>query len=343
MLIVLLGIICVIMAGYIIIELKSIIVPFFLALIISIILNPIIIFFEKKHIPELISILIVLIATFFVMFLIGQLINLNIKSFIANINLYEARFRSIVNKAVELFSIARSETIGGTENTRFPALSAIIQNTSIKDIVTSIVGSISSILSDTFLVLIYLLFLLIGRDRLVKKMDLAFKSKTSARLKEVIKKVNSQVNKYIITKTLISLLTGVLVTLVLWAFGVEFAFIWGLLTFLLNFIPNIGSIIASLFPIIFALVQFEKIIVVFWIALCLFLIQFIVGNILEPKIVGQSMGISPLVVLISLIFWGYAWGIIGMILAVPLSVLLKIILENISGLKPLSILISDQK
>jgi len=206
-----------------------------------------------------------------------------------------------------------------------------------------LLGIICVILSDTFLVLLYLLFLLLGRDRLLHNLDIAFKSELASTIKEVVRKTNTQINKYIITKIWISLFTGILVSLTLWLFGVEFAFIWGLLTFLLNFIPNIGSIIASLFPIVFSMVQFDNFVIVIWIASCLLLIQFLVGSVLEPKIIGHSMGISPVVVLFSLIFWGYAWGIIGMILAVPFAVMIKITMENISGLKPVSILISDHK
>jgi len=339
----LLGIICAILAGYILIEMKTVIVPFALALIISFILNPIIVFFQKRHIPEGLSILFVLILTFAILFMVGQLININVKSFLADVNQYETKYHDFKQSFLEIVSIAEGDYADSLKHKSFPAITAIIQNTSIKSIVTSILGSVSSILSDTFLVLLYLLFLLLSRDRLVHKLDIAFKSDTSSALKEIVKTITTQINKYIITKTWISLLTASLVTLVLWLFGVEFAFIWGLLTFLLNFIPNIGSIFATVFPAVFAFVQFDSLIPVVWVTLSLLLIQFLVGNIIEPKIIGQSMGISPIVVLFSLMFWGYAWGIIGMILAVPIAVLIKIIMDSISGLKPIGILISDYK
>lgn len=339
----LLGIICAILAGYILIEMKTVIVPFALALIISFILNPIIVFFEKKHIPEGISILVVLVLTFAILFLVGQLININVKSFLADVNQYEAKYHSFKQNFLEIISIAEGDYTDSLKSREYPAISAIIQNTSIKSLVTAILGSVSSILSDTFLVLLYLLFLLLSRNRLVHKLDIAFKSDTSSTLKEIVKTITTQINKYVITKTWISLLTASMVTLVLWLFGVEFAFIWGLLTFLLNFIPNIGSIFATLFPAVFAFVQFDTLMPVIWVTLCLFLIQFLVGNVIEPKIIGKSMGISPIVVLFSLMFWGYAWGIIGMILAVPFAVLIKIIMDNISGLKPIGVLISDYK
>jgi predicted PurR-regulated permease PerM len=239
-----------------------------------------------------------------------------------------------------------SKSIQGTANENLsetPGISAIFKDISIKDTVSSILRSISDILSDFFVVILYLVFLLIGRHGLISKFDLAFNSETSRRMKTIVKKINQEINKYIITKTLISLLTGGLVTMALWLFDVEFAFIWGLLTFLLNFIPNIGSLIATAFPIIFSIVQFDNILIVIWITAVLLLIQFLIGNVLEPKVVGKSTGISPVVVLFSLIFWGYVWGIVGMVLAVPIAVLIKIVLENISELKPLSVLMSDYK
>ena len=340
--IVLLGIICVAIVGFLAVEMQTLIVPFVLALLISFILNPIIQSLRNLHIPESLSIFIVLLATFLILFLVGQLVNMNIKSFIANFSQYEVRMKTITKKIIEVGSIFNSGVGIGENNSEFPALSAIIQNVSLRNMVTSILGSVSALLSDTFLVLLYLLFLLSGKGKLVQKLDLAFDTKIAVSIKEVILRVNREMNRYIVTKTLISLLTAGLVLIVLWLFGVEFAFVWALLTFALNFIPNIGSIIATLFPIVFALVQFDNTMTIVWIATCLLVIQTIVGNILEPKIVGKSMNLSPLVVLIALMFWGYAWGIVGMILAVPFAVLIKIIMENIPGLKPVSILMGDQ-
>ena len=343
MIIALLAIICVIIGGIIIIELKSLIVPFALALIISFILNPIINFFRDKHIPDGITILIVLLLTFLILVLVGQLVNLNIQSFIANFSQYESRLQVITKKITEILNIFNTQNPGADAKFNPATLSTIMQDISLRDIVTSILGSVSSLLSDTFLVLLYLLFLLIGKGKLVHKLDIAFDKKIAGRIKDVIFKVNKGMNRYILTKTMISLLTSILVLIVLWSFGVEFAFVWALLTFALNFIPNIGSIIATLFPIVFSIVQFNQIMIVVWIALSLLVIQTVVGNFLEPKIMGRSMNISPLVVLLSLMFWGFAWGIIGMILAVPIAVFGKTVMENISGLKPFSILMGDHQ
>ena len=129
--------------------------------------------------------------------------------------------------------------------------------------------------------------------------------------------------------------------IVLSIFGVEFVLIWGLLTFLLNFIPNIGSIISTVLPVIIALVQFENPATALWIFLILLGIQVIIGNILDPKFVGKSIHISPMTVLMSLLIWGWIWGVIGMFLSVPITVMLKIIFENITELKFLSTLMEE--
>ncbi|TFG94823.1 MAG: AI-2E family transporter [Calditrichales bacterium] len=339
----LLGVISVVLVGFVLIELQTIIIPLVVAAILSLIFDPMIAFFEKRRIPEAISILIVITISFLVFFVIGQLINLNVRAFVANSTQYEERFKMVIKGVLEVFSVASAQAKSdgvGLSNT-YPTISAIIDGLSIKSIVTATLKSVSSIVSNIFLVMIYLLFLLVGRNSLVNKLDIAFDKSTAGKMRSIALAIKKQINKYVITKTLISLLTGGLVGITLWLFGLEFAFIWGLLTFMLNFIPNIGSFIATFFPLAFALVQFDSYLTVGWVAIVLFAIQFVIGSVLEPKIVGNSMDISPVVVLFSLIFWGYAWGIIGMILAVPFAVLLKIIFENISGLKPIGILMSS--
>ena len=115
-----------------------------------------------------------------------------------------------------------------------------------------------------------------------------------------------------------------------------------ILTFLFNFIPNIGSFAASLLPVLFAMIQFNNSVLVLWLAVCLIGIQFIFGNIIEPKIMGESINLSAVVILFALLFWGFVWGIPGMFLAVPMTVILKIVFENIDQLKPVAILMSGK-
>ena len=137
---------------------------------------------------------------------------------------------------------------------------------------------------------------------------------------------------YLLIKTLMSLITGAIIAIVLALMGVDFPLLWGALAVLLNYIPTIGSIIAAVPPILLSLVQLGP-----WYALgvtILFLaVNMIIGNILEPAFTGKQLGLSPLVVFISLLFWGWVWGPTGMILSVPLTMIIKIIMENTEGMR----------
>jgi predicted PurR-regulated permease PerM len=143
-----------------------------------------------------------------------------------------------------------------------------------------------------------------------------------------------------LTKTLTSLADAILVTVVLWIIGVDFALLWGFVTFVLNFIPNIGSIIATILPFVASLLQFNTLAVPLLVLFLLGSIQMLMGNVVEPRWMASSLNLSALLVLFSLIFWGWLWGGLGMILAVPLTSTLKIIFENVNALKPIAILMS---
>jgi predicted PurR-regulated permease PerM len=138
--------------------------------------------------------------------------------------------------------------------------------------------------------------------------------------------VISQVQRYLAVKTAISLVTGILITIMTMAFGLRFALVWGLIAFLLNYIPNIGSIIAAIPAAVFALVQLG-LVPALLIAAGYLVINTILGNIVEPNLVGQTLGLSTLVVFLSLVFWGWVWGPLGMLLSVPLTMIIKIMLE----------------
>jgi predicted PurR-regulated permease PerM len=225
---------------------------------------------------------------------------------------------------------------GNTEG-RFQLLTSI-REFSVHRIILNMLGSLLNFLSNSFLVLLFLLFILIGRNQLIQKVQLAFESETAIRIASMLKNINQQIQRYLIAKSLISLGTGFLFYAVLRIFNVEFAIIWGLLAFLLNFIPNIGSVIATILPLPIIYIQFGHFAPVFWVGLLLTGIQAVIGNFLDPRIVGKSLHLSPLLVLFSLIFWGWLWGFIGMFLAVPIAVVIKIIFENTQSLKFMSVL-----
>jgi predicted PurR-regulated permease PerM len=175
------------------------------------------------------------------------------------------------------------------------------------------------------------------------KLEAAFNNR-SDRIFRMGQDVISQITRYLTAKFFISLGTGIITATGLFFIGVEFAILWGVIAFILNFIPVLGSIVAGVSTSIFALAQFwpQPVPVILTVALIL-TINMVIGNFLDPKIIGEHVGISPLMVLISLSIWGYIWGFVGAILAVPMTVIIKIICENIPIMEPVSILIGSKR
>lgn len=340
-----LGILSAIAVGAVLYYTRSIVLPLALAVFFSYILNPLITFFEKKKMPSFIAITLAIIITFIFLNVCGILIYGSIKSFAADFPKYESRVTNMYHDVMRFLDIPQtpqtaSEPEGGD---RFGILQDI-QNLSISGIILKTLGSILNFLSNTALVMLFLIFLLIGRKQLINKIEFAFKPGVSTKIATIITNINREIQKYLVAKTLISFVTGLLVTIVLILFDVQFALVWGMLTFLLNFIPSIGSVIATVLPLSVAFFQYnDNLIMLLWIALILVAIQFTIGNLIDPRVVGQSLNLSPLVVLFSLIFWGWLWGIIGMFLAVPIAVIAKIIFENIDSLRFLSVLMSAKR
>ena len=204
-------------------------------------------------------------------------------------------------------------------------------------------GSAVSLLSNLILVMIFMIFILLGSPYFTYKLRKAFSSSGAERIDVVLQGISSQISRYLLIQTLISATTAILV----WGFlaffvSLDFAITWGLLAFFLNFIPTIGSIIASVPPILLALVQFYPDLGPFFTAgLGLLLIQVVMGNILTPKFMGDHLNISPVVVLISLLLWGWIWGVAGALLSVPIIAVIKIICENVPALAPLSALMGS--
>jgi AI-2 transport protein TqsA len=339
----LLAVICIVCIGFILSAAKSIVLPLAFAVFLNYILSPLIGLFERLKIPGVISSLLAILTTFLAMFFLGIMISNSIENFAEALPKYQARINAITLNTLKILNIPPEVFNSATGWTNDPKISAVLGDFSITGIISSILGSVTTFLSNLFLVLLFLLFILMGRNQLVKKLGHAFEPEMSKKVSGIILNINKEIQKYLIAKTLISLATALLAMLVLSLFGVQFVLIWGILTFLLNFIPNIGSVIATILPLAIAFIQFDKPIMVLWIALCLISIQMLIGNIVDPKVVGRSLNLSPIVVLFSLMFWGWLWGIIGMFLSVPIAVMIKIIFENIKQLRFASVLMSDNR
>lgn len=325
-------IIVIFLGGVVLREAKPVLFPFFLAVFLSFILYPIQDFLTRKKIPRAVSIILILLITFSVIYLLGALFYSTGKTFAAEFPSYGQKIDSILISVQQRLNLPFDiETIDWASQ---------VNLTRLGNLLFSSLGPFFSFLSNLFLILIFLIFILAGRGRTKSKLQNFLSNKRSKTIIDVIHKIDTQVQKYLAIKTVVSLFTGVFVTIILLLFGVDFAIIFGFLTFLLNYIPNVGSFIATAFPVFIALFQFDSIWPAFWILLILISIQMIMGNFIEPRLMGHGLGLSPLVVLFFLFFWGWLWGIPGMILAVPIAAIVKIVCDNVPELKFIAVLMT---
>ena len=311
--------------------LKPILIPFLIAVMLSYILYPFVERLSKYKIPRIITLLVVFLIALGALGKIVEILISNIISLSGNFPEYKTQFSALLND----YSL------------QYPWLESILENIKgmlfslpIGGYTNSLINSSVNFFSNTFLILLFVTYLVLSIHSYPAKIQKAFSGTKGTYILKVWSDINRDIRKYLDIHTLISLATGISVGLVCWLFGVPFAFLWGFLAFVLNYIPTIGSIVASIPPVITAAVVLG-IYPAIWVTVLMIVIQLIWGNIVEPKFAGKSLGLSSLTILLSLVFWGWLWGIVGTILAVPIASMIKIICENIDALKPISELMGD--
>ena len=207
--------------------------------------------------------------------------------------------------------------------------------------VSTLVASAASIASNAIYIAVYVIFLLLEQNTFATKAKNMFPDTARrAEFEIIINSIHEQVQTYITVKTIVSLATAIISYLIMIAFGLNHAVVWAILIFILNFIPNIGSIIAVIFPIIMAILQFGSFATVIGLGVILTLVQTAVGYFVEPKMMGNQMNISPFVVLVALGVFGVIWGVTGMFLSVPLTVMIMIVFSHFDSTRPIAILLS---
>lgn len=210
------------------------------------------------------------------------------------------------------------------------------------DVVRMAVNSAAGALLEAAAVGLYLLFLLLGAEKLPRRVRDAYSPARAENILHVAGRINSAIVSYLKAKLKSSLLLALPVWIVLAAFGVKFSFLWAVLTFLCNFIPYVGSVVAYALPVAFAFLQLDLGYKPVTVAVLLLTCHVLVATVAEPTIIGRAVGLSPLVILAALTLWGLAWGLPGMFLAVPLTVVLKIVFENIDATRPMARLLSGE-
>lgn len=339
-----LGFITIVLTVFILIALKELLVPITIAIFLTFFFHPILIFLNAKiKIPKSIALIIIFIFNFGMFYLLGLLIASNIAGFTEKAEFYAQNLGAFLGSLLEPFNITLTE-FADFLNVQLETLDAtsVMREVFSMGILQSIFSSFSSLLGDFFIVMIFWIFMIMGKGKFDDRLRLAFTKNTSY-IEENMNAINEQLQSYILYKTIISFITGASFTFILLIYNVDFALFWGFLAFLLNYIPNIGSLLATVFPILISLLDYGLGFSTISLTALLIGIQFILGNIVEPKLLGEKMDLSPVFVLFSLFFWGWVWGFIGMFLAVPIAAMVKIFCSNIEPLKPVAVLIGTNK
>ena len=288
--------------------------------------------FIRNRFPKWLKILVTTVLIFGVLGFVTTILTANINSLTESYEQYQGNVLTMTEKVNDTFNIDINELLGD-----------FFKDFDFGTILESIFSSLSGLVGNAFMVLIYILFVFLEATSFPKKIRAVCTSdKQYSEVKDMLEKMEDSITNYIGLKTMVSVITGLVSYFVLLLIGLESPFFWAFLIFLLNYIPTIGSLTGTLFPAFFSLLQFGEFQPFFLILIFVGVIQVLVGNVLEPKLMGNSLNISALVTILALSFWGAIWGITGMFLSVPITVMLVIVFAHFPSTKPIAIMLSDK-
>jgi predicted PurR-regulated permease PerM len=308
---------------------QTLLIPFLLSLFIAVIAAAPLFYLKQKGVPSGIAMLIVISMIVIIGFLIGWMIGGSLNDFTANLPKYQQR---LSGQSVRLASWLREWGVQLDQQ----MLKTVVNPGKAMGMAGQLISGLGNVLTQAVLILITVIFMLIEASAFQTKIH-AIADDPEASLKR-IEAVTSSIKRYMTIKTSTSLLTGVLISLWLWILGVDYPVLWGLLSFLFNYVPNIGSIIAAVPAVLLTLVQADLQIAL-WTIVGYLVVNNLVGNMIEPRFMGSGLGLSPLVVFISLVFWGWVLGPVGMFLSVPLTMTLKIFLDSYEASQGIGLLL----
>lgn len=293
----------------------SLLVPFLLSVFIAVLSLPAMNSLEKLGLGSGLSLLVVVLGVFTAGFMLSYLIGTSIDDFSRSLPDYQQRITAQKNQLINWldgYGIAVPTLMG----------SDIFDPNAAMRLLSSIFRNFGSVLANSFLIFITVIFILLETKSFSRKF-----AQISDEKSEFVDEFIGKLNGYMGIKTLTSMMTGVLVTFLLWLLGVDNAQLWGVMAFLLNYVPNIGSIIAAVPAVLLALVQLG-VGTALLVAAGYLVINVIIGSVLEPRFMGKGLGLSTLVVFLSLVFWGWVLGPVGMLLSVPLTITVKLALDS---------------
>ncbi|MFP6606545.1 MAG: AI-2E family transporter [Myxococcota bacterium] len=306
--------------GFVLVWFRSVLVPFVLAVFFAYGLAPVIEFQTSRfRVPRSLAVLITLLLGIFLLSLAGGLISTSIQQLSENADSYQTQIEQTVERVLDSPLVARLAP-GFADELNFRE---IVPTRQLGAVLVGTTNAIVDLLSQGLIVLIFLFFLLSGESAM--------------RSHGVRVEVEVKIRRYIVIQAALSAVTGILVGGILAVLGVPLAMVFGLFAFLLNFIPNIGSAISTLLPLPVVLMSPEISSTVAVLAILLpALVQFGIGNVISPKVMGDSLELHPVTILLALMIWGALWGLVGMLLATPITAVLKMLLERMQLTRPLA-------
>lgn len=295
----------------------AVLVPFLLSVFIAIILNPMVNRLVTWKVPRTIAVFSVIIIILVVGFSVTGLVGQSLNDFSRNIPQYTEQFQTQIGWVIEklaMFNITLNQELVTEHFNPGAAMS----------LVADMLKGLGNVMANLFLIVLTVIFIMFEAPSIPGKIHKALQD-PEHKMRHIDRFLES-VNRYLVIKTGVSLATGTCISVILYFLGVDYYILWGVLAFLFNYIPNIGSFIAAVPAVLVALVIAGPAVAGFT-ALGFLLVNIVMGNVVEPRFMGRGLGLSTLVVFLSLIFWGWLFGSVGMLLSVPLTMIVKIALE----------------
>ncbi|MBL4762121.1 MAG: AI-2E family transporter [Gammaproteobacteria bacterium] len=297
---------------------EAIIVPFLLSIFIAIIFTPLLFWLKNKNIPSPVALIIILSGLLVFGAVTGAIIGGSIQDFTQNTAEYKQQLRALTNTTLVWLN-AQGISIDKTSFLQQFDPGSVMQ------LASTLLGGLGGMLTNTFLIIATVLFILAEASGFETKLRIAF-NKPIDTFNQMDLFLNN-VKQYMVIKTIMSLLTAGIISIGLFMQGLDYPLLWGLLIFLFNYIPNIGSIIAAVPAVLLAMIQLSPSAALITASIYI-VVNIVIGNIIEPRYMGKGLGVSALIVFLSLIFWGWVLGPVGLFLSVPLTIMVKIALDS---------------
>ena len=313
---------------------KVLLVPFLIASFLALITVRPMLWLQSKRVPGFLAALIIVSTIMLLLAVVGTILGSSIADFTAAIPRYQARLDTIVEGVFDF--VVRHMNV----DTSMESLADMVDLGWAMGLAATILNSLKDVLTNTFLIIFLMIFMLLEVSSVGAKVQAAF-GRSAASL-EGPRAFLHNLGRYLGIKTVVSVATGLCAGVLTWSLGLDFPLLWGMLAFLLNYVPTIGSIIAAVPAVLLALVQIGPG-AASATAIGFAAINVVFGNVIEPRLMGYGVGISPLVVFVGLVFWGWVFGPVGMLLSVPLTMTLKLALESDSNTRWIAILIGSER